>query len=69
MESIEDAREFWGRIAKQHGWYKEPFFVQVWVDQNGKIIDSISTINMDRDYVVPWEDGCDVEDCLDCGGL
>lgn len=51
METIESARQFWAGIAKQHGWYCEPFYVQVWVDSEGKVVDSVSTIGMSEDII------------------
>jgi hypothetical protein len=50
--TIEQCRQFWARIAKENGWYKKPFFVQVWVDGNGDITDSVSFDALDRDIVV-----------------
>jgi hypothetical protein len=49
--SIEDKREFWAKIAKNNGWYSEPFYVQVWVNREGKIIDSVSFQGLDRDII------------------
>ena len=48
---IEKSRKLWSGVAKKAGWYKEPFFVQVWVNDNGKIVNSVSTIPMDKDYI------------------
>lgn len=39
---IEACREFWAKIAKKNGWYKEPFFVHVWADSQGNVTDSVS---------------------------
>ena len=54
--TIEQCRQFWAKIAKENGWYKEPFFVQVWVDANGDIIDSVSRLGLDRDYILDEDD-------------
>lgn len=50
--NIEDAREFWAKIAKDNGWYKEPFYVQIWVNEEGEITDSVSHRDMTQDYIV-----------------
>ena len=54
--TIEQCRQFWANIAKENGWYKEPFFVQVWVDANGDIIDSVSHRDLPRDYILNEDD-------------
>lgn len=50
--TIEEHREFWAKIARENGWYKEPFYVQVWVDSEGAITDSVSHRGMPQDIVV-----------------
>ena len=52
QEIINEHREFWAKIAKQNGWYVEPFFVQVWIDESGNVTDSVSFIGLDRNIVV-----------------
>lgn len=54
--TIEQCRQFWAKVAKENGWYKEPFFVQVWVDYNGDITDSVSHRGLNQDYVLNEED-------------
>ena len=54
--TIEQCRQFWAKVAKENGWYKEPFFVQVWVDDNGNITDSVSHRGLNQDYVLNEED-------------
>ncbi len=49
---IEEARRLWGKIARQHGWYSEPFYIQVWVDKQGIIQDSVSTRNLTEDIII-----------------
>jgi hypothetical protein len=49
--SIEDKRNFWAKIAKDNGWYVEPFHVQVWVNGEGEIVDSVSFQGLDRDII------------------
>ncbi len=55
-QDIEKARTFWAMIARKNGWYKEPFFVQVWVDDSGDITDSVSHRDLDRDYILDEDD-------------
>lgn len=50
--TVEQCRQFWAVIANENGRYEEPFFVQVWVDGNGDITDSVSFDALDRDIVV-----------------
>lgn len=54
--TIEQCRQFWADIAKKNGWYKEPFFVQVWLDADGNVTDSVSHQGLTRDYVLNEED-------------
>ncbi len=54
--TIEQCRQFWAKVAKENGWYKEPFFVQVWVDDDGNITDSVSHRGLNQDYVLNEED-------------
>lgn len=51
-DDIEEHRKFWAEIAKKHGWYAEPFYVQIWVDADGHIEDSVSHRGMTKDVVV-----------------
>ncbi len=51
MNSIEQKRELWAEIAKANGWHSEPFFVQVWIDKEGQIVDSVSFAGLDRDII------------------
>jgi len=41
-ERIEECRESWTEIAKKFDWYFEPFYIQVWIDETGKVLDSVS---------------------------
>jgi hypothetical protein len=51
VTQIELKRELWAGIAKENGWYSEPFFVQVWVDKEGEIVDSVSFTGLNRDII------------------
>ncbi len=50
-QSIEKCRKFWANVAKKNGWYKEPFYVQVWADSRGEITDSVSFDGLQEDIV------------------
>lgn len=53
MHDIEIHRKKWAAIAKKHGWYKTPFFVQVWRDPaTNRIYDSVSFIGLTADIVI-----------------
>lgn len=49
---IEKHRVFWTKIAKANGWYTDPFHIQVWVDKDGKVTDSVSHIGLTEDIVI-----------------
>lgn len=55
-ENIEKHRKFWKQIAEQHDWYTEPFYVQVWVRDDGSIVDSVAHIGMTSDVIVAAEE-------------
>lgn len=79
-ESIESARQFWAKIARENNWYSEPFHVQVWVKSDGTVSDSVAYRGMTHDVIVAESDAelCDVCDdeptawdcgcCVDCCG-
>lgn len=50
--SIEDTRAFWAEVAKENGWYQEPFYVQVWLNPDGTIYDSVATRRLSQDLVI-----------------
>jgi hypothetical protein len=47
---IEAHRAFWANIARENGWYEEPFYVQVWRDFDGVITDSVSVRSLTQDW-------------------
>lgn len=61
--TIEDARQAWAHIAKENGWYTEPFYVQIWVNEEGEISDSVSTRSLTQDIIVQEVR----EECEECG--
>lgn len=66
--SIEEHRKLWADVAKKNGWYKEPFFIQVWVGLDGDIADSVSFHGMTQDVVIQEVDG-DYAHCISCGQI
>jgi len=52
MKTIEEHRAYWADIAKQHNWYKQPFYVQVWLNPDGTIWGSVSTRALTSDAVI-----------------
>jgi hypothetical protein len=56
--NIEKQRKTWEKVAKSNGWYKEPFFIQVWINKKTKeIVDSVSFIGLDQDLIVDYKTG------------
>jgi hypothetical protein len=51
-QQIEEHRKWWAEVAKENGWYTQPFFIQVWIDKDGEIEDSVSYKDMKRDYIL-----------------
>ena len=49
---IEAHRSFWANIARENGWYTQPFYVQVWQDMDGTITDSVATTALTEDVVI-----------------
>jgi hypothetical protein len=54
--TIEQCRQFWAKVAKENGWYKEPFFVQVWIDSDGNVTDSVSHRGLECDLILNDDD-------------
>jgi len=51
---IELHRNSWKKVAQQNDWYKEPFYVQIWLKDDGRIDDSVSMIDvLTQDYIIP----------------
>jgi hypothetical protein len=51
-KDIETHRELWATIAKKNNWYTEPFFVQLWVNDSGDVLDSVAHGGMTHDVIV-----------------
>lgn len=56
-ENIEFHRAAWAKVAKDNGWYTDPFYVQIWLDDDGYISDSVSHLGMTEDIIIPADDG------------
>lgn len=41
-KTIEEHRAQWAKVAKENGWYKEPFFIQIFKNEAGDIVDSVA---------------------------
>ena len=52
MKTIEECRTFWANIAKENGWYAEPFHIQVWFNANNEIEDSVSYDGLSHDIII-----------------
>lgn len=53
---IEYNRELWVAIARDPGWYTEPFYVQVWINKYGNVSDSVAFRSMTEDIILPADD-------------
>ena len=53
LETLEDDRCICKTVAKNHGWYKEPFYVQAWIDKDGTLDDCVSFQGLDQDIILP----------------
>lgn len=76
-KDIEIHRQFWAKVAKDNGWYQEPFYVQIWVNKDGTIADSVAFRTLTQDVIVPNVVYCELCDenevanpesdiCLEC---
>ena len=61
MNPIEEARAIWAEVAQKNGWYAEPFYVQVWLNPDGSVQDSVSFRGMTADIVIQ------LSPCPECG--
>ena len=51
ITDIDTHREFWAQVAREHDWYIEPFYVQIWINEENEIVDSVSYKGLARDIV------------------
>lgn len=54
-QQIEEHRKWWAQVAKENGWYTQPFFIQVWIDRDGEVVDSVSYEGLTRDWILDTE--------------
>jgi hypothetical protein len=59
-DEVENHREGWAKVAKEHGWHTDPFYVQFWVFTDGTIRDCVSFKGMTHDIFIlitgNWDD-------------
>ena len=55
--SIEKDRNKWRNIAKKNGWYKEPFYLDIKISKNNKLIETNSYIELKRDMITIVDGG------------
>jgi len=53
-------KTLWSAVAQNNNWYSEPFFIQVWVNKKGEIVDSVSVRGLDKDYVLDYVTGKEI---------
>ena len=52
-KDVEKQRQLWAKVAKENGWYEEPFYIQIWYDKdNGEVKDSVSTRGLTQDILI-----------------
>lgn len=51
-KSIDRSRKIWIEVAKTHGWYSEPFYIQIWVGKLGTIQDSVAYKGLKGDIIL-----------------
>ena len=66
--SIETHRAMWAGIAKENGWYAEPFHIQVWQDEAGNITDSVASRGLAHDVIIQQKGTATDLACAICDG-
>lgn len=61
-QDLEAHRGTWSNIAKEHNWHQEPFYVQVWVNNEGTIVDSTSVRGLNKDYIISYDTDEEITD-------
>lgn len=51
-KELEKSRKTWATVAKNYNWFQTPFYIQVWVNTKGVIIDSVSFRGLKKDLIV-----------------
>lgn len=52
QKEFDHHKKIWSAVAKNNNWYKEPFHIQVWVNNQGEILNSVSVRDLEKDYVL-----------------
>lgn len=53
LAKIEVHREAWIKVAKDCGWFKEPFFLQIWLNKAGDDVeDTVSFDGLSKDIII-----------------
>lgn len=52
VRTKEECREIWAKVAKENGWYSEPFYIQTFVNVKGEIMDAVSFGGLTEDLEV-----------------
>lgn len=50
-KELEKHRDHWKKIAQKNGWFRVPFYIQVWINRSGRIVDSITHKELHSDLV------------------
>ena len=59
-KDMEKHRQIWAKVAKDNGWYQEPFYVQLWINENNEVTDSVSTRHLTQDIIVQETRYCEI---------
>ncbi|MHA2431540.1 MAG: hypothetical protein ACXACC_11005 [Promethearchaeota archaeon] len=62
-KQLAEHKRTWSKVAKDNNWYKKPFYIQVWADKDGNIIDSVAFKGMTEDIVILQDN----IHCIKCG--
>lgn len=52
INAFNEHHAYWMQVAKANGWYCEPFYIQVWVEHDGSIADSVAMRSMDSHIAI-----------------
>ncbi len=58
QDTIESYRKIWEKTAKENGWYKEPFYLQVWINSDQDVMDAVAHKGLTEDILF-IDDGYD----------
>lgn len=63
LQNIERERRTWEKVGLENGWSEKETFVQVWINPDGSIVDSVSFKGMTQDIFFEYAKPI----CPDCG--